>query len=98
MRCFVVYLGRQQLVSARAVTDTTPTVDTFTGDNSTTGFTLSRVPINASSTVIAFVNGVFQKYTTNFSITGSTITFTSAPGTAAVIVVVHLSTTNEVMD
>ena len=61
VRCFVVYLGRQQLVSARAVTDTTPTVDTFTGDNSTTGFTLSRVPINASSTVIAFVNGVFQK-------------------------------------
>ena len=55
VRCFVVYLGRQQLVSARAVTDTTPTIDTFTGDNSTTGFTLSRVPINASSTVIAFV-------------------------------------------
>ena len=25
VRCFVVYLGRQQLVSARAVTDTTPT-------------------------------------------------------------------------
>ena len=96
VRCFVVYLGRQQIVSARAVTDTTPTVDTFTGDNSTTGFTLSRVPQNPSSTVIAFVNGVFQKYTTNFSISGSTITFTSAPGTAAVIVVVHLSTTNEI--
>ena len=31
VRCFVVYLGRQQIVSARAVTDTTPTVDTFTG-------------------------------------------------------------------
>ena len=61
-----------------------------------TGFTLSRVPQNPSSTVIAFVNGVFQKYTTNFSISGSTITFTSAPGTAAVIVVVHLSTTNEI--
>ena len=96
VRCFVVYLGRQQIVSARAVTDTTPTVDTFTGDNSTTGFTLSRVPQNPSSTVIAFVNGVFQKYTTNFAISGSTITFTSAPGTAAVIVVVHLSTTNEI--
>ena len=80
VRCFVVYLGRQQLVSARAVTDTTPTV----------------VPQNPSSTVIAFVNGVFQKYTTNFAISGSTITFTSAPGTAAVIVVVHLSTTNEI--
>ena len=79
VRCFVVYLGRQQLVASRTATDTTPTVDTFTGDNSTTGFTLSRVPQNPSSTVIAFVNGVFQKYTTNFSISGSTITFTSAP-------------------
>ena len=96
VRCFVVYLGRQQIVSARAVTDTTPTVDTFTGGSGTTAFTLSRVPINPSSTVIAFVNGVFQKYTTNFAISGSTITFTSAPATSAVIVVVHLSTTNEV--
>ena len=61
VRCFVVYLGRQQLVSARAVTDTTPTVDTFTGDNSTTGFTLSRVPQNPSSTVIAFCEWCVSK-------------------------------------
>jgi hypothetical protein len=96
VRCFVVYLGRQQIVQARAATDTTPTIDTFTGGSGTTAFTLSRVPQNPSSTVIAFVNGVFQKYTTNFSIAGTTITFTSAPETSAVIVVVHLSTTNEV--
>ena len=96
VRCFVIYLGRQQLVASRTATDTTPTVDTFTGDNSTTGFTLSRVPQNPSSTVIAFVNGVFQKYTTNFAISGSTITFTSRQASAAIIVVIHLSTTNEI--
>ena len=79
VRCFVIYLGRQQIVSARAVTDTTPTIDNFTGDNSTTQFTLSRVPINASSNIIAFVNGVFQKFTTHYSVSGSTLTFTSAP-------------------
>ena len=96
VRCFVIYLGRQQIVSARAVTDTTPTIDNFTGDNSTTAFTLSRVPINASSNIIAFVNGVFQKFTTHYSVSGSTLTFTSAPAASAIIVVIHLSTTNEV--
>ena len=96
VRCFVIYLGRQQIVSARAVTDTTPTIDNFTGDNSTTQFTLSRVPINASSNIIAFVNGVFQKFTTHYSVSGSTLTFTSAPAASAIIVVIHLSTTNEV--
>ena len=96
VRCFVIYLGRQQIVGARATTDTTPTIDNFTGDNSTTAFTLSRVPINASSNIIAFVNGVFQKFTTHYSVSGSTLTFTSAPAAAAIIVVIHLSTTNEV--
>ena len=96
VRCFVIYLGRQQIVGARATTDTTPTIDNFTGDNSTTQFTLSRVPINASSNIIAFVNGVFQKFTTHYSVSGSTLTFTSAPAASAIIVVVHLSTTNEV--
>ena len=96
VRCFVIYLGRQQLVASRTATDTTPTIDNFTGDNSTTQFTLSRVPINASSNIIAFVNGVFQKFTTHYSVSGSTLTFTSAPASAAIIVVIHLSTTNEV--
>ena len=96
VRCFVIYLGRQQLVASRTATDTTPTIDNFTGDNSTTQFTLSRVPINASSNIIAFVNGVFQKFTTHYSVSGSTLTFTSAPAASAIIVVIHLSTTNEV--
>ena len=41
-RIFIIYLARQQIVSARATTDTTPAVDNFTGDGSTTAFTLSR--------------------------------------------------------
>ena len=95
-RIFIIYLARQQLVSARATTDTTPAVDNFTGDGSTTAFTLSRATINPSTTIIAFVNGVFQKYTTNYSVSGTTITFTSAPANTATIVVVHLSVRNEV--
>ena len=95
-RIFIIYLARQQIVSARATTDTTPAVDNFTGDGSTTAFTLSRSTINPSTTIIAFVNGVFQKYTTNYSVVGTTITFTSAPANTATIVVVHLSVRNEV--
>ena len=68
----------------------------FSGDGSTTAFTLSRSTINPSTTIIAFVNGVFQKYTTNYSVVGTTITFTSAPANTATIVVVHLSVRNEV--
>ena len=51
-RIFIIYLARQQIVSARATTDTTPAVDNFTGDGSTTAFTLSRSTINPSTTII----------------------------------------------
>ena len=65
--------------------------DTFTGNNSTTQFTLSEAPVTANS-VMVFVDGILQKLTTNYTITGTTLDFGSgnAPATNAEIEVKHL--------
>ena len=66
------------------------TTDTFTGNNSTTAYTLSETPPNANS-LLVFVDGILQKVTTNFTLSGNTLTFTGAPATGAEIEIKHLS-------
>jgi hypothetical protein len=56
----------------------TPAVDFFNGDASTTAFTLSR-PVASVAQVQAVVNNVPQKPFDAFTVSGNTITFTSAP-------------------
>lgn len=60
------------------------TVDTFSGDGVTTGFTLSRDPGIKNNTAV-FVDGAYVKKSA-YSIAGTTLTFTAAPalGTANV--------------
>ena len=68
------------------------TTDTFTTvDNSTTQFTLSEAPVTANS-VMVFVDGILQKLTTNYTITGTTLDFGNgnAPATGSEIEVKHL--------
>ena len=65
------------------------TTDTFSGDGSTTGFTLSETPPNVN-TLLVMVDGIVQKATTNYTLSGTTLTFTSAPDSAAEIEVKHL--------
>lgn len=65
------------------------TTDTFTGDNSDTAFTLSESPANSNG-IMVFVDGILQKATTNYSVSGTTLTFTAAPATNAEIEVKHL--------
>ena len=65
------------------------TTDTFSGDGSTTGFTLSETPPNVN-TLLVVVDGIIQKAATNYSISGATLTFTSAPDSSAEIEVKHL--------
>ena len=60
------------------------TTDVFTGNGSTTAFTLTETPPNANS-VLVFVDGILQKASTNYSISGTTLTFTSAPDNGAEI-------------
>jgi len=97
VKIFVIYLGRQALTQSAASFTANPTVDAFTGDGSDTTFTLSTTPALPTKTMLVFVNGVFQKYTTNYSVSGTTLTFTSAPANNAVIVAINMNNSSEVV-
>ena len=55
-----------------------PAVDVFSGNGSTTAFTLSR-PVASVAQVQAFIENVPQSPVDAFTVSGNTITFTSAP-------------------
>ena len=68
-------------------------ISNFDGDSSTTAFTLSNNPGNENNTQV-YIDGVYQQKTT-YSVSGTTLTFSSAPptGTANIEVVMLTSTT-----
>ena len=57
------------------------TKDTFSGDGSTTAFTLSKVA--TTNGVAVFVENVRQEPTTAYAVSGTTLTFTAAPVSAS---------------
>lgn len=65
--------------------------DTFAGDNSTADFAMSKVyTAGEEAQALVYVNTVWQNPGINYIFNGSTnIHFTSVPGSAAVIVVLH---------
>ena len=63
----------------------------FTGNGSTTAFTLAADPGSPAGVVI-YIDGVYQEEDT-YSVSGSTVTFTEAPPTNASIEVVSYKTT-----
>jgi len=67
----MAYLGKTQLKSSNIVSDS------FTGDGSTTAFTLSKSPVNEQN-VFVTVNGVKQ-HTDAYTISGTTLTLSGAP-------------------
>ncbi len=54
--------------------------DSFSGDNSTTGFTMSKVA-GTGTDIQVFVDNIRQEPTTAYSVSGTTLTFTEAPPT-----------------
>ena len=70
----MAYIGH----SASGNFTTKPSKDTFSGDGSTTAFTLSEGA--TTNTVDVFVENVRQEPTTAYSVNGTTLTFTEAPG------------------
>ena len=54
--------------------------DSFSGDNSTTGFTMSKIA-NVGTDIQVFVDNIRQEPTTAYSVSGTTLTFTEAPPT-----------------
>ena len=79
-RVSIVYLGNEILTATSATSSTH--IDEFNGNGSTTAFTLTRTPAaNNAHNYVVFIDNVFQRYGSSYAYTvsGATITFTSAP-------------------
>jgi hypothetical protein len=63
------------------------TVDTMTGDGSDTTLALSQSP-GSTNNCTCFIDGVGQHPGTDFNISGSTLTFTTAPALSTVVVAI----------
>ena len=65
----------------------------FTGDGSDTTFECSASPPSAAALMV-FVDGVFQRHGSSnaWTLSGATVTFTTAPANLANISVMHLAT------
>jgi hypothetical protein len=61
---------------------------TFTGDNNTTTFTI--VTGHTVHSILVVLNGLVLRPTTDYTVSGTTLTFTSAPGTGDEIDVRYL--------
>ena len=84
-----------EVVHIRSVTvDSASTLNknSFTGDGSTTTFTLSAEPASEDFTFV-FVQGVYQEKST-YSLSGTTLTFSTAPQNTYTIEVMHISSVN----
>jgi hypothetical protein len=76
-----------EITVAATATGTTVVKDQFTGDNTTVAFTLSTTPSSADNINI-YISGVYQNSldsggVANYSVTGTTLTFVTAPPTTA---------------
>ena len=70
-----------------------PAIDYFNGNGSTTAFTLSR-PVASVAAVQAVISNVPQNPGSAFTVSGSTITFTSAPPSGTANIYVYYTSPN----
>ena len=76
---------------ASAVSGANLNIDTMTGDGSDTTLTLSIAPVNENNTQVYF-DGVYQSKA-NYSISGTTLTFSTAPATGVEVEVMTMTQT-----
>jgi hypothetical protein len=84
-----VYNGSvfQQISTTGVVTITQ---DSFTGDGSTVAFTMSTsVQSNQTQRIVVAVGNVYQNPASAYTLSGTTITFTSPPGDSETITIIH---------
>jgi hypothetical protein len=83
---------------AGAVSGTNLNVDSMTGDGTTVAMTLSITPVNENNTQV-FIDGVYQSKS-NYSISGTTLTFSTAPpnGTAVEVMTMNQTDINVPVD
>lgn len=79
---YIIYLGKQVSVPRTAGQETT--TQSFTGDGTTTSFTLTDPPVVPAG-IMVFVDGILQKLNTHFTSSGSTIAFSPAPDSGSEI-------------
>jgi hypothetical protein len=65
------------------------TVDTFTANGTGSTIELTEAPASANAVIVS-VDGVIQTAPTNYTLSGSTITFTGVPDSGANVVVKHI--------
>ena len=65
------------------------TVDTFTANGTGSTVALTEAPASANAVIVS-VDGVIQTAPTNYTLSGSTITFTGVPESGANVVVKHI--------
>jgi hypothetical protein len=88
----VEYFNGIQFVELSQAGSISYIVDSFTGDGSTTVFTMS-VQESSASQIIVFVGSIYQDPTTAYTVDGSyDIDFTSAPPDGEPISVIHSDT------
>ena len=86
--------GRKLVVYsvAAGVSGSNLNIDSMTGDGSDTTLTLSINPVNENNTQV-FVDGVYQSKS-NYSISGTTLTFSTAPPTGSAVEVMTMTQTD----
>lgn len=91
----MAYIGNQ-VSSSPFITDT------YTGNGTQTAFLNMTFAPAATSSIAVYVNGSYQTPSTDYTVSGATLNFVSAPAAAAEIVVLHLgigqTTTTTVAD
>jgi hypothetical protein len=84
---YIIYLGS----TVQAAPATVVEVDAFTGNGATSAYNLTSTPY-ASSNILVISDGIVQKYTTNYTLSGNTITFTAAVDNGSEVEVYHFKT------
>ena len=89
---YVEFFNGVQYVNLATSGALTYTIDSFTGDNSQTVFTMSQ-QVSSASQIMVFVGSIYQDSTTAYTVNGGyDITFTSAPPYGEPISVIHSTT------
>jgi len=81
---WIVFQGQSLLNASTSAVE----VDSFTGDGVDTTFVTTSQPYSPDNLAV-FVDGILQSETTNWTLSGSTITFTTAPDNTSPIDVYH---------
>ena len=79
----MAYLGKDVI----GILSHNKVMDTMTGDGSDTTLTLSRTP-GAAGNVEVYLDGIYQTPNVEYTLSGNTITFTTAPATSTKVVAI----------